>query len=170
MLRQKKIADGPDACRIGPTLQTLEEDHAIQAVLCRDLETLADGLPGMPCLPEVRRLCDRIIWVVDTHFDRAEEAFLRLPPSVRPGGEEIQRLREMHLLDALHGHDLVVAMWDHAARCGPDLTPPGVATPPGAVQLGYMLRCFFDGCRRAIALKESWRAAARRAGIAAVTS
>lgn len=154
-----------NAVPVEPSLETLEEDHAIQLVLCRDLEALADGLPGLPGLPGIRRLCDRIICVVDTHFDRAEQALAALPPAVRPGEEELERLREMHLMDSLHGHDLVVALWQHAAHQGHCGTGRAAAARPGVGQLGYMLRCFFDGCRRAMALKESWRAAARRAGV-----
>ena len=43
------------------------------------------------------------------------------------------------------------------------LQPGESGLSPGT--FGYMLRCFFDGCRRAIALKESWLAAARRADV-----
>ena len=124
-----------------PTLDTLEEDHAIQRALCRDIEALADGLPKLPPLPEVRRLCDRVMRVAGAHLVRAELVFERLPAGQGPSDAELETLREM-------------ALWDHVGR-----------EPEAHVgQLSYMLRCFFDGCRRAIALKESWIAAARRAG------
>ncbi|MBN8847236.1 MULTISPECIES: hemerythrin domain-containing protein [unclassified Sphingomonas] len=137
-----------------PTLDTLEEDHAIQRALCRDIEALADGLPKLPPLPEVRRLCDRVMRVAGAHLVRAELVFERLPAGQGPSDAELETLREMHALDATHADDLVMALWDHVGR-----------EPEAHVgQLSYMLRCFFDGCRRAIALKESWIAAARRAG------
>ena len=124
-----------------PTLDTLEEDHAIQRALCRDIEALADGLPKLPPLPEVRRLCDRVMRVAGAHLVRAELVFERLPAGQGPSDAELETLR-------------VMALWDHVGR-----------EPEAHVgQLSYMLRCFFDGCRRAIALKESWIAAARRAG------
>jgi hypothetical protein len=49
----------------------------------------------------------------------------------------------MHVMDATHGEDLITMLWDSTAR--------GIVTRPG--EFGYMLRCFFDGCRRAIALE-----------------
>ncbi len=148
------LADTSRPDIVGPTLDTIEEDHAIQRALCRDLETLADRLPQLPPLPEVRRLCDRVMRVAGAHLVRAELVFERLPAGQGPGDAELDALREMHALDATHADDLVMALWDHVGR-----------QPEAHVgQLSYMLRCFFDGCRRAIALKESWIAAARRAG------
>jgi hypothetical protein len=138
---------------IEPTLDMLEDDHTIQKALCRDLEALADGLPGLPSLADIRLLCDRIIRVVDTHFDRAERILADLPAARRPGDADLATLQSMHMLDAMHGQDLIVMLWQHAGR----------ADQYGVGELSYMLRCFFDGCRRAIMLKESWRAAAQRA-------
>jgi hypothetical protein len=128
-----------------PTLETLEEDHVIQRILCNDLETLADNLPELPSAVEVRRLGDRIMRVTATHFVRAEEIFAGLPSGQRPGAATLAMLHSMHQLDELHGHDLVVALWQHLGR----------KNDSHIGQLGYMLRCFFDGLRRAIALKES---------------
>lgn len=150
-----ELADPSRHEAIEPTLDTIEEDHAFQRALCRDLEALADGLPKLPPLPEVRRLCDCVMRVGGTHLARAELVLERLPAGQRPSDLELEMLREMHALDATHSDDLVAALWDHVGR------------EPGAHvgQLSYMLRCFFDGCRRAIARKESWIAAARRADI-----
>src|SRR5215831_841265 len=67
-----------------PTLETLEEDHAIQRILCNDLEAVADNLPELPSSVEVRRLCDRIMRVTATHFTRAEQVFSLLPDERRP--------------------------------------------------------------------------------------
>ena len=132
------------------SLEVVLEDHLIQRVLCNDLEAAADRLPTLPPLPAIRRLCDRIQHVTSTHFARAEQLFAALPPGQRPDDAALAALRQMHQLDEVHGQDLVAALWEHAR-----------APRPGkADQLGYMLRCLFDGCRRAIALKESWIAAA----------
>jgi hypothetical protein len=57
----------------------------------------------------------------------------------------LERLRDMHVMDAMHGEDLVTVLWDSTAR--------GAVARPG--EFGYMLRCFFDGCRRAIALEST---------------
>jgi hypothetical protein len=132
------------------TLETIAEDHVIQRLLCNDLEALADRLPALPPLPAIRKLCDRVHHVTTTHFSRAEMAFNALPLRHRPEQSALAGLRQMHHMDELHAEDLVSALWQHALQ--PDRREVG--------QLAYMLRCFFDGCRRAIALKESWIRAA----------
>lgn len=129
-----------------PTLETLLDDHAIQRLLCDELEALADGLPELPPLCAMRRLCDKILWITTTHFARAERILGSLPPGQGPSEVALSILHQMHQLDEVHAQDLVAELWSHAA-----------GRPNGGVgQLGYMLRCFFDGGRRAIALKESW--------------
>jgi hypothetical protein len=131
---------------LAPTLETITEDHIIQRLLCNDLEALADGLPLLPSLSAIRKLCDRVKLVTTTHFSRAEMVFNALPLRGRPDQATLAGLRQMHRMDELHAQDLVSALWQHALL--PDRRDVG--------QLAYMLRCFFDGCRRAIALKESW--------------
>lgn len=133
-----------------PTLEIVRKDHFIQRMLCRDIESVADELPKLPALPEVRALCDRIEHVTRIHFDRAEAAFAALSGRQRPDPAALVMLHQMHQLDEIHCQDVVVALLEQVSR--PD---------PGQVgQLAYMLRCFFDGCRRLIALKESWIARA----------
>ena len=138
-----------------PTFETLEEDHVIQRILCNDLEAVADNLPALPTSLEVRRLCERLLRVTATHFERAEQAFNLLPSEQRPDADVLLTLHSMHQLDWLHAHDVVVALWQHLGR----------ANDCHVGQLGYMLRCFFDGCRRAIALKESLIALAERPAV-----
>jgi len=140
---------------VEPTLDTIEADHVIQRALCRDLEALADGLPALPAQLAIGRLCKRVTRVTTLHFERAERVIARLPIAVRPDAPALAGLCEMHALDAAQGDDLVAAL---RGRFGP-------LPDAQAGQLAYMLRCFFDGCRRAIALKESWIVAARRAGV-----
>ena len=135
-----------------PTLDTLEEDHSIQRILCDDLEDLADRLPDLPSALEVRHLCERIQRVTGTHFVRADHVFDLLPAEQRPSEETLQALRVMHLMDELHAQDLIVALWQHVGR----------SSSAHVGQLAYMLRCFFDGCRRAIAFKECLIALAER--------
>lgn len=129
-----------------PSLDLVLDDHLIQKVLCDDLEAVADRLPALPPLPAIRALCERIQRVTTTHFARAEMVFAALPLSCRPGDVALAALRQMHQMDEIHGEDLITMLWDHARQ----------NEPRNVEQLGYMLRCFFDGCRRAIALKESW--------------
>ena len=56
-----------------------------------------------------------------------------------------RQLAEMHAMDTVHGEDLIGLFWDSTAR--------GSVTRPG--EFGYMLRCYFDGCRRAIAIENA---------------
>jgi hypothetical protein len=128
------------------TLEVVRKDHFVQRMLCRDMESIADGLPDLPALPEVRALCDRIEHVTDSHFERAEAAFATLPDGQRPDPASLAMLRQMHQLDEIHAQDVVAALIQHASE--PSLQQVG--------QLAYMLRCLFDGHRRLIALKESW--------------
>lgn len=129
-----------------PMLDTLREDHLIQQLLCNDLEAIADGLPDLPPLPTIRRICDRILRITSTHFVRAENIFKSIPASQRPSLADLKTLHHMHLLDETHAEDLVSALWQQAR----------LHDRANIGQLSYMLRCFFDGCRRAVALKESW--------------
>jgi hypothetical protein len=128
------------------TLDVVLEDHLIQKILCNDLEAVADRLPALPPLPAIRKLCDRIQQVTTTHFTRAETVLAALQPDQRPGEAALSALRQMHRLDETHAQDLVAMLWQQAR----------LRERQNVEQLGYMLRCFFDGCRRAIALKESW--------------
>jgi hypothetical protein len=128
------------------TLDAMRNDHILQRRLCHDLEAIADGLPKLPALSEVRALCDRIEQVTEDHFVRAEAAFAALPLAQRPDTCALSTLHQMHQLDEIHAQDVIAALLQHATQ--PD--------PQKVGQLAYMLRCFFDGFRRLSALKESW--------------
>lgn len=125
----------------------LRDDHDAQLALCVELERLADMLPALPPPRRVRRICSHIEFVTTRYFRRAETIFAdvmtaRTDPVLR---QMFDSLTRMHALDAVHGEDVVAALWDGTAR--------GSAARPE--ELGYMLRCFFDGCRRAVALEEA---------------
>jgi hypothetical protein len=130
----------------------LEDDHAAQRSLCHDLETVADGLPALPRSEEILRLCEAIQQVTVLHYSRAERLFAGLPLAHRPGPAFLLALHEMHQFDRMHGEDLASELCRSVE--------PGAERDVG--KLSYMLRCFFDGCRRAIALKESGIEIARR--------
>ncbi len=130
------------------TIETLREDHVIQRWLCDDLERVEDNLPTLPSLPELRRISDRILCITGSHFARAEKVLGAMPAGQRPTPAMLDALHQMHVLDELHGQDLVVTLWQHV----------GTVAGANVGQLSYMLRCFFDGCRRAIRLKESYLA------------
>nr|WP_300598162.1 hemerythrin domain-containing protein [uncultured Sphingomonas sp.] len=132
--------------------EILADDHIVQRRLCQALESVADRLPVLPAADEISWLCKAIRRVTSTHFGRAERLFAELPLGHRPGPAFLSALREMHQFDRMHGEDLASELWWSLS--------PGAARDVG--KLSYMLRCFFDGCRRAIALKESGIEIARR--------
>lgn len=134
------------------TFEILEDDHVVQRSLCHDLEIVADRLPALPAKGEILRLCEAIQHVTATHFARAERLFADMPLAHRPGPAFLSALHEMHQFDRMHGEDLASELWHSVA--------PSAEREVG--KLSYMLRCFFDGCRRAIALKESGIEIARR--------
>ena len=133
------------------TIEALHEDHVIQRWLCDDLERVADLLPTLPTLPELRRISDRILRITSSHFARAERVLGAMPAGQRPTPAMLEALHQMHVQDEMHGQDLVVTLWQHV----------GTVAGANVGQLSYMLRCFFDGCRRAIRLKESYLAESR---------
>ena len=129
-----------------PTLDTLRRDHAVQLSLCDDLEVVADRLPILPSRTTVESLCECIELLAHRHYRRAEHAFSRLPRDRQPTDTAAADITAMHQLDEMHGEDLASAL--RASLDDPANANVG--------QLAYMLRCYFDGLRRAIALKESW--------------
>lgn len=126
-------------------LQEFEDDHLIQRALCRDLEAIADALPEVPSPAQVRRVGERIERISTEHYAHALAVLRALPRECRPSESELATLEAMHSLDTSHGEDLVTALWDHVGR----------SPKRHDGQLGYMLRCYFDGCRRAMAFKEA---------------
>ena len=138
-------AEEDDMCV--PLRAQLQDDHDARGALCTELESMADGLPTLPCPGRVRRLCNQIEAVTSFHFRRADAILVAAAAGlgVPPVPEMLERLRDMHVMDATHGEDLVTVLWDSTAR--------GAVARPG--EFGYMLRCFFDGCRRTIALEDT---------------
>ena len=128
-----------------PLRAQLQDDHDARGALCTELELLADGLPALPAPARVRRLCNQIEAVTSLHFRRADSILVAAAVGldVSPVGDMLEQLRDMHVMDATHGEDLISVLWDSTARS--TILRPG--------EFGYMLRCFFDGCRRAVALE-----------------
>jgi len=133
------------ACDTLEMLQEMEDDHQIQRALCHDLEAIADALPKAPPHAQLRRIAERIERVSKQHHPHALALLLSLPPEQRPSQEALSALAAMHSIDTSHGEDLITALWNYSES--------DTDRQEGA--LGYMLRCYFDGCRRAMAFKEA---------------
>jgi hypothetical protein len=128
-------------------LARLLSGHDDLARLCDELEICADALPTLPDATTIERLCDVL-----------DEQALRLERSTEPAiadllGHDpanpitaplVRRIRMRREGDAAHARDVIAAL----RPCGDGRAPPAAET------LGYMLRCFFGGCRRAIDLEQ----------------
>lgn len=117
----------------GEAEASVEASHRGQLLLCARLEALADRLPAMPPAAEVRTLAAAL-----------EECQRVLGDELPPGNRRFDPSREHRLIDACHADDLISALTDYVER--------GTLHPE---RLSYMLRCFFDGRRRAIALERA---------------
>lgn len=131
-----------DLCRIA-----LQDDHDARIALCAELERVADLLPALPAPARVRRICNQIDGVTTLNFHRATALLDRIARARKSSAlaDLGRKIVEMQVLDAVHGEDVVTVFWDSIAR--------GAIERPG--EFGYMLRCFFDGCRRVIALEDA---------------
>jgi len=121
-------------------------DHADQRRLCHALEHVADALPNLPTPNEITTLARQLTDYSRKHYPIEESLFQRLEqgagcPTV---ARVVDQIRDNHAIDGLHADDL-------AAELG---RLSGTRRTTQAGELSYMLRCFFDGCRRAIAFEE----------------
>lgn len=117
--------------------------HAALRRLCDRLERIADALPARPdadetqwCRAELEAFMPRDSQR-DEHLFHGEEL-----EDVSIGLFVIDQIRSAHLLDRIHAQDLAAALSDEREQ------------PVPAETLAYMLRCFFDGCRRAMAFEK----------------
>ncbi|SHJ30088.1 Hemerythrin HHE cation binding domain-containing protein [Roseomonas rosea] len=125
-------------------IQALVAEHVVLRALCDRLEAIADGLPRLPPHGERQQLARHLTTLITPHQAREDDLLESLLPPEGASAVErslVERIRGQHIMDAVHAQDLGAAL--EAAGPGED---------PEA--LGYMLRCFFDGCRRAMAFEE----------------
>lgn len=121
-------------------------DHHMQRNLCADLERIADNLPDLPSAHDVQHIEQRLSGYADRHLPQETELFRRLSGDAAssPAARILKEIRHNHAVDAMHADDLSIELRR--------LSGASRAVPAG--ELAYMLRCFFDGCRRAMAYEE----------------
>ncbi len=121
-------------------------DHSAQRRLCTMLEGVADDLPDMPSKDEILVIEEQLSTFSQRHFLLEAELFARLTDNSKRLTSEriVKEIRQNHAIDAIHADDLAAEL--------KRLSGVSRAVHPG--ELAYMLRCFFDGCRRAIAFEE----------------
>ena len=113
--------------------------HARLLDLCDQLEACADALPGRVSDAAVAAVRHDLGAVVASH-PRDENAVIDAlfarhfddPLTAAVVG----RLRARHVSDAIQAEDILATL--------------SGASTPCAEAFGYMLRCFFDGCRQAV--------------------
>lgn len=119
--------------------------HAEMAALCDGLEAMADVLPGLPSAERLAMLCAGLAEVAcgsgceDDHLG----AMFADPIANRTSRALLARLRGQHLMDVACAQELLAAFEDLDGR----------QSAPDAA-LGYLLRCYFDGCRRTMDVEE----------------
>ncbi|CAN5222907.1 hypothetical protein BH09PSE3_BH09PSE3_10500 [soil metagenome] len=128
-------------------LVRLAADHAMLRRLCNELEACADALPLSLSPQQLQSLCQRLREFV-AKYEVADEVLLKTifgrNPTDKLTRSLICHIQARHAADAAHAHDLITALDPQAA----DHDRFSVEA------LAYMLRCFFDGCRRAMDFEE----------------
>jgi hypothetical protein len=125
-------------------LAALLADQADTRALCAALERVADALPALPTAAEAEALGLLLVRFADCRQLRIERLAETLAKSASgPVAEAIiAHVHDCHALDSVHALDLAGAL-DEAMR-----------EQIGAPALSYMLRCAFDGCRRAVMFEQ----------------
>ncbi|WP_267395118.1 MULTISPECIES: hypothetical protein [unclassified Sphingomonas] len=125
----------------------LVEDHRQLGELCDLLECCADDLPTLPPAPVVEKICGALREL----YDPGEATLPPYPDVTRMydtadplAAVLLEQVQARHAADATHAEDLADAL-----RGSLD-----IAERPSPNMLGYMLRCFFDGCRQAMDCEE----------------
>jgi hypothetical protein len=124
-------------------LVRLAADYIGLRRLCNELEACADALPFTLSPQQIQALCQRLRDFIVSNED-SDETLLKTMFGRDRGDQLTQsllsRMRAWHANDAVHAHDLIAA-----------LDPKAADHDRFSVEaLAYMLRCFFDGCRRAM--------------------
>lgn len=118
-------------------------DHADLERLCDRLENIADALPHRPTEGAALRLSSELGYLPLGYEDRACALFDRLlggRPCLPAQTATLGYIRRRIGALAVQAQDLAAAFEADAA-----VLPPGL--------LGYMLRCFFQGCRADMAFE-----------------
>ncbi len=121
--------------------------HAVVRELCLALEAWANGLPDPSAILGAASVSGTLADTLRRH-EAAENA--TLAKLIVSGGNAanqtaFSRLCQRQAVDQLHAEDLHDAL-DLAVLVGVAATPD---------TLSYMMRCLFDGCRRAIDFREA---------------
>lgn len=137
----------PSLAERSPRVGLLVE-HGELRQLCLALEVVADDLPRLPPADAVRRLCDELHTLAEVRLPRVLKAMTG--EVARYGADArleaiVKDLCAMHALDALHAQDVAARLRSLRGRRSTDR----------AEEIGYMLRCLFEGLRRSMLVREA---------------
>ena len=126
-------------------LVRLVSDHAALDQLCARIETLADRLPDRPTPQEAEALCDALRIGFGRQVVRDERLLARLFAAELPQPlchTLLDHIATRHTACLLQAEDIIVALQPNpeASLC--------------SEAFGFMLRCFFQACRQAMAIEE----------------
>ena len=122
-------------------LSKLFDEHSRLASLCNELEKIADDLPRA-CPARSRRAAAELANLVPEHFAFERELFSALLKARQP--DLLDRILEQHYEDEGLAGEIAEAL----ESLGDGAEAPDPET------LGYMLRCFFNNCRRSMLVEE----------------
>lgn len=123
----------------------LVSDHAALDLVCDRLELHADRLPQRPSPREADALRADLRVALGRHVVREERQFMRLFAGSRAQplcGAVIDHISAGHSACLAQAEDIVAALL------------PESGAPLCAEAFGHLLRCFFQGCRQAMAFEE----------------
>lgn len=117
-------------------------EHDRLLALCQELEQIADTLPA----PASASLCrDVIIALANHHGTMAQHCAATLTPALNgPWQPLAKRIAAMQAEQEGLGQEISLAL-DHMARTQKVESPD---------MLGYMLRAWFEGCKRLVVIEE----------------
>lgn len=121
----------------------LMAEHGRRGALCDQLEACADALPGRPSPDTAAQLCRALLEIAQAQNEGPGTMFRRRDADPLTA-ILLDHVRARRLSDASHAIDLIAALGHDPAETPTDDAP----IAPDA--LGYMLRCYFDNCRRAM--------------------
>lgn len=126
---------------IARRLRSIHEQHDRLALLCAELEAIADDLPRA-CPQRCRRALEALESLVPEHHATEIAVLRELLAKDRP--ELLERIAGQH------GEDEGLAA--EIAHALEPIVAGGAADAPET--LGYMLRCFFNNYRRSMLVEE----------------
>lgn len=125
-------------------LAPLLADHAAVRRMCRAVEALADRLAELPGPEERFAVADQIAQCIRDHVTITSAFLERMfaGEDLAFGGGLLTRILLDQIADGVHAEDVIEALRVDALD------------PESVDMLGYMLRCLFDSCRRALDFEE----------------